>query len=48
MLQVLSIISKTDLSAKPYILGKILHGIIASIYTYIFIQVIPMFNFDLR
>lgn len=48
MLQVLSIISKTDLSAKPYILGKFLHGIIAAFYTYVFIQIIPIFNFDLR
>lgn len=47
MLQVLSIISKTDLSAKPYIIGKILHGIIASIYTYSFINIFSFFNFDL-
>ena len=47
LLQVLSIISKTDLSIKPYILGKLLHGIIASFYTYIFINIIPFFNFDI-
>ncbi|MBR3003410.1 MAG: sporulation integral membrane protein YlbJ [Clostridia bacterium] len=47
MLQVLSIISKTDLSPKPYIIGKLLHGIIAAIYTYVFINTFPMFNFDL-
>ena len=47
LLQVLSIISKTDLSIKPYIIGKILHGIIASFYTYIFINIFPFFNFDL-
>ena len=47
LLQVLSIISKTDLSIKPYIYGKLLQGIIASFYTYIFINVIPFFNFDI-
>lgn len=47
MLQVLSITSKTDLSCKPYILGKLLHGIIASFYTFILINYLPMFNFDL-
>ena len=47
LLQVLSIISKTDLSIKPYIIGKLLHGIIAAFYTFLFIQFIPMFNFNL-
>ena len=47
LLQVLSITSKTDLSIKPYILGKLLHGILASFYTYIFINIIPFFNFDI-
>ncbi len=46
-LQVLSITSKTDLSIKPYIYGKLLHGFISSIYTYIFIHIFPLFNFDL-
>ena len=45
-LQVLSITSKTDLSIKPYIYGKILHGLFAAFYTYIFINIIPFFNFD--
>lgn len=48
MLQVLSIISKTDLSAKPYIIGKILHGTLAAFYTYIFINFLPILNFDLK
>ena len=48
MLQVLSIISKTDLSPKAYIIGKLLHGIIASLYTYFFIVFIPILNFDLK
>ena len=47
MLQVLSIISKTDLSCKPYIIGKILHGTIAALYTTILIEFIPFFNFNL-
>ena len=47
LLQVLSITSKTDLSIKPYIIGKLLHGCIAAFYTFLFIQFIPMFNFNL-
>jgi sporulation integral membrane protein YlbJ len=47
LLQVLSITSKTDLSIKPYLYGKLLHGILAAFYTYIFINVFPFFNFDL-
>ena len=47
LLQVLSITSKTDLSIKPYIYGKLLQGILAAVYTYIFINVIPFFNFDI-
>lgn len=46
-LQVLSITSKTDLSIKPYIYGKILHGLFSSFYTYFFIIIFPFFNFDL-
>ena len=47
LLQVLSITSKTDLSIKPYIYGKLLHGLIAAFYAFIFIQTIPIFNLDL-
>ena len=47
LLQVLSITSKSDLSIKPYIYGKLLHGLIAVLYTYIFINIFPFFNFDL-
>lgn len=46
LLQVFSIISKTDISIKPYIIGKLLHGIFASLYTYIFINYFPIFNFN--
>lgn len=47
LLQVFSITSKSDLSIKPYIYGKLLQGIFASLYTYIFINIFPFFNFDL-
>ena len=46
-LQVFSIIAKTDLSIKPYIYGKVLHGIFAAFYTFLFIQIFPFFNLDL-
>lgn len=39
VLQVYSIISKTDLSIKPYIVGKILHGFISAFYTIILIEI---------
>jgi hypothetical protein len=47
LLQVWSIVSKTDLSIKPYIIGKLLHGCFASLYTFIFILIFPVFQFDL-
>ncbi len=47
LLQVLSIVSKSDLSIKPYIIGKILHGFFSALYTSIFIYLIPIFNFNL-
>ena len=47
LLQVWSIVSKTDLSIKPYIYGKFLHGIIAAFYTFLFIHLFPFFNFNL-
>lgn len=46
-LQVWSITSKTDLSIKPYILGKLLHGTLTAFYSYIFMSIFPFFNFDL-
>lgn len=39
ILQVYSIISKSDLSIKPYIVGKILHGFISAIYTIILLYI---------
>lgn len=47
LLQVWSIISKSDLSIKPYIFGKLLHGIIAAFYTFIALNIFPFLNFDL-
>ena len=47
LLQILSIISKSDLSIKPYIIGKILHGFISAFYTYLLIYGFPIFNFNL-
>lgn len=38
LLQVLSIISKARLSIKSYIIGKLLQGIFAAFYTYLFIS----------
>lgn len=46
-LQVFSITSKTDLSIKPYVLGKLMHGIIAAFYTFLLIQFFPVFNLNL-
>ena len=45
MLQVLSIISKSDISIKPYVLGKLLHGIFAAFYTFLIINNFPYFNY---
>lgn len=47
LLQVWSITSKTDLSIKPYLYGKLLHGLLAAFYTYLFMNIFPFFNFDL-
>ena len=47
LLQVFSIISKAGLSIKTYVIGKLLQGIFAAIYTYIAISVVPFLQFDL-
>lgn len=47
LMQVYSIISKTDLSIKPYICGKLLHGIISSIYTILIIFLLPSLSFKI-
>ncbi len=47
LLQVWSTIAKTDLSIKPYIIGKLLHGCISALYTFLFLQNFTFFNLDL-
>jgi len=47
LLQVWSTIAKTDLSIKPYLYGKLLHACLSALYTFIFLQSFPFFNFDL-
>lgn len=48
LLQVFSITSKSDLSIKPYLIGKFLQGMFASIYTYIALHYITFLNLDLE
>lgn len=45
MLQVLSIISKSDISIKPYVLGKLLQGTLAAIYTFLIINNFSYFSY---
>ncbi len=45
MLQVLSIISKSDISIKPYIIGKLLQGFLAGLYTFLIIQHFTYFKY---
>ncbi len=45
LLQVWSITSKSDLSIKPYILGKLLQGVFASIYTFLIISNVSYFKY---
>ena len=47
LLQVYSITSKTDISIKAYFIGKLLQGILAAIYTFLFIMWFPIFNLNL-
>lgn len=45
LLQVWSITSNSDISIKPYLIGKLLQGIIASIYTFLIISNISYFKY---
>ena len=45
LLQVMSIISKSDISIKPYILGKLLQAILASFYTFFIIYHCSYFQY---
>lgn len=47
LLQVFSIVSKTDLSMKKYIIGKFMQGIFASLYTFLALKFIPFINLDI-
>ncbi len=47
LLQVWSVIAKTDLSIKPYILGKLLHACLSAFYTFVFLNNFSFFNFNL-
>lgn len=47
LLQVYSIIAKSGLSIKTYLIGKLLHGLLAAFYTFILISCCPIFNFNL-
>lgn len=47
LLQVYSIISKTDISIKPYIIGKILHAIFSAIYIFTFFKLFVAFSINL-
>lgn len=46
LLQVWSIIAKTDLSIKKYAIGKFLQGIFAACYTFLALKFIPFINLD--
>ena len=45
-MQVASIISDTDLSIKPYLIGKTLHGVFAGIITYFILNYTSFFNLE--
>lgn len=47
LLQVFSIISSSDISIKPYIIGKLLQGLFAALYTYLLVTNFTFLNFDL-
>lgn len=47
LLQVYSIIAKSDVSIKAYFIGKLLHGFLAAFYTFLLITYIPIFNLNL-
>ena len=47
MLQVLSITSNSDISIKPYIIGKLMQGFFAAFYVYILLQNFTFLNLDI-
>lgn len=46
-LQILSITSRAKISIKPYLIGKLLQGAFAALYTYIFLNTFCFLNLDL-
>lgn len=46
-LQILSIVSKSKISIKPYIIGKLLQGFFAAFYTFLFLNSFNFFNLNL-
>ncbi len=46
-LQIFSIASKNKLSMKPYLIGKLMQGIISAIYTYVILYSFDFFYFDI-
>jgi len=46
-MQIYSIISESDLSIKPYIIGKLLHGLFSVIYLILFLKFFPIFSFSI-
>ena len=47
LLQVLAITSKSGISIKPYIIGKLLQGCIAAMYTFLILNHSLLFNMNL-
>lgn len=45
-MQTASIIAKTDISMKPYLLAKLLHGIFASVLSYLLMKYTAFFSWD--
>ena len=45
LLQVWSIVAKSDMSMKPYLYGKLLQGLLASIYTFMIISHVSYFKY---
>lgn len=47
LLQVFSIIARTDLSIKKYVIGKFMQGIFAAFYTFLALHLLPFLNLDI-
>ena len=47
LLQVLSITSSSDISIKPYLIGKLMQGSFAAFYTYLLLSNFTFLNFDI-